>query len=152
MTLPASGPISMSQVASELGLSASGINLNHAWVRQLAGANSGAVSMNSLLEQTATFSGNYTPGQSGGNTFFTPGAPFFRGTISQVLQNVGGGGTFNVSLTSSGVNWTGNIKLTGYNGNSAILTPQGGGSWAVTGHSSPLLQNGINTTFTFQPN
>jgi hypothetical protein len=45
MTLPASGAISLSQVAAELGIGASGINLNQANVRSLAG---GATNMNAL--------------------------------------------------------------------------------------------------------
>lgn len=42
------GTISMAQVASELGLSQTGINLNHSSVRRLAGKTSGTISMNDL--------------------------------------------------------------------------------------------------------
>lgn len=48
MTLPASGAISMSQVATELGIGTSGISLNLASVRTLAGRGSGAISMSDL--------------------------------------------------------------------------------------------------------
>jgi hypothetical protein len=48
MTLPASGPISMAQIAAELGISASGLSLNAAGVRSLAGQPSGSVSMSNL--------------------------------------------------------------------------------------------------------
>lgn len=48
MTLPASGAISMSQVATELGISATGLNLNDSRVRTLAGIPSGSISLNAL--------------------------------------------------------------------------------------------------------
>jgi hypothetical protein len=51
MTLPASGAISLAQVATELGISASGINLNQANVRALAG---GATNMNALRGKSAS--------------------------------------------------------------------------------------------------
>jgi hypothetical protein len=45
MTLPASGPISMAQIAAELGIAAAGINLNMANVRTLGG---GATNLNAF--------------------------------------------------------------------------------------------------------
>jgi hypothetical protein len=45
MTLPASGPISMAQIAAELGIGATGINLNMASVRTLGG---GATNLNAF--------------------------------------------------------------------------------------------------------
>jgi hypothetical protein len=45
MTLPASGPISMAQIAAELGVAAAGINLNAANVRSLGG---GATNLNAF--------------------------------------------------------------------------------------------------------
>jgi hypothetical protein len=59
MTLPASGAISLSQVAAELGIGASGINLNQANVRSLAG---GATNMNALRGKSAS-----TPLAASGN-------------------------------------------------------------------------------------
>ena len=53
MTLPASGPISMSQVAAELGISATGLSLNDSRVRALAGKPSGAISFADLLGKSA---------------------------------------------------------------------------------------------------
>ena len=49
MQLPSTGPISMAQVASELGIPVTGINLNDSRVRQLAGKPSGTISMADLL-------------------------------------------------------------------------------------------------------
>lgn len=48
MTLPSTGPISMSQVATELGISATGLSLNDSRVRALAGKPSGTISMSDL--------------------------------------------------------------------------------------------------------
>lgn len=53
MTLPASGPISMSQVATELGVTSTGINLNQTNVRTLAGRPSGTISMSDLLGKSS---------------------------------------------------------------------------------------------------
>lgn len=49
MPLPSSGPITMAQVAAEIGISASGLSLNDGSVRQLAGKPSGAISFADLL-------------------------------------------------------------------------------------------------------
>lgn len=48
MALPSSGTISMSQVAAELGVAATGLSLNDTRVRTLAGVPSGAISMSNL--------------------------------------------------------------------------------------------------------
>lgn len=62
MTLPASGPISMSQVATELGVTASGINLNQTNVRTLAGRPSGTISMSDLLGKSSVIKFTMTAG------------------------------------------------------------------------------------------
>lgn len=49
MALPSSGPITMAQVAAEIGISASGLSLDDSRVRQLAGRPSGSISMSDLL-------------------------------------------------------------------------------------------------------
>jgi len=65
MTLPASGSISLSQVASELSLSTTGINLNNSSVRSLAGKASGAVSLSDLRGKSATPTIHMTAGTGG---------------------------------------------------------------------------------------
>lgn len=49
MTLPSSGPITMAQVAAELGISASGLSLDDSRVRTLAARPAGAISFADLL-------------------------------------------------------------------------------------------------------
>lgn len=49
MTLPVSGAISMSQVASELGIGADGLGLNDSRVRGLAAVGSGTISFSNLF-------------------------------------------------------------------------------------------------------
>ena len=53
MTLPASGAISMSQIATELGIAQTGINLNQANVRALAGIGSGTISLSDFYGKAA---------------------------------------------------------------------------------------------------
>lgn len=53
MALPTTGPISMSQVASELGISTSNINLNLAAVRTMAVKPSGVIAMSHLRGKSA---------------------------------------------------------------------------------------------------
>lgn len=48
MTMPTSGALSMSRIASELGIGASGLNLGRATIRSLAGNGGGAISFSSL--------------------------------------------------------------------------------------------------------
>jgi len=64
MTLPASGSISLSQVASELSLSTTGINLNNSSVRSLAGKASGAISLSDLRGKSATPTIHITAGNN----------------------------------------------------------------------------------------
>lgn len=118
MTLPASFPLSMSQIATELGLSLP-LSINHPWVIALAGKSSLPVSFSDLLGKTGRFDGSRTP-----NFFGSPfnvwrltlsAAPFFGGvmvnfevpgTISG--PTVGAQGTLSFSAAPG---WSGNILL-----------------------------------------
>ena len=64
MTLPSSGPITMAQVAAELGISASGLSLNDSRVRQLAGKPSGAISMADLRGKSSVWVATLIPARS----------------------------------------------------------------------------------------
>lgn len=67
MALPSSGPITMAQVAAEIGISASGLSLDDSRVRTLAGRPSGSISMSDLLGKAwayANFLGISTSGRA----------------------------------------------------------------------------------------
>lgn len=137
MTLP-TGTISMSQVASELGISQTGLSLNHGWVRALAGQNSGSVSMSNLRGQTGNLDGNLQI-QGGPAYFINMNNPFFRGIMSAMNQDTSN----NLTLSfSSAPNWSGNISVKNLsNGASSILTKQNSTTWGATG-SSVLIPTG----------
>ncbi|HJQ13091.1 MAG TPA: hypothetical protein VJ840_18810 [Gemmatimonadaceae bacterium] len=146
MTLP-TGSIAMDQVAAELGISQTGLNLNHGWVRSLAGENSGAVDMNSLRGQTAqpTFSGN--PG-SGPVLVLNMSVPFFRGTTSSVGWN-GVPGNPTVLSFSAAPNWTGNILFKNLTtGQSVVLNYQNSTTWQGSGN---ILRSNTTDSFLLAP-
>ena len=102
MTLPASGSISMAQVAAELGISAVGLSLNDSRVRNLAGVGaSGPISMSSLLGKSA-----YTPmtigvtSASGYADTSAGGAGFVSATASVVVTNGDPGYTYSWQILS----------------------------------------------------
>lgn len=122
MTLPTTGPLAMSQVASELGLSIQGISLNVAQVRTLAGVASGAVSMANLRGKSA-----YTPMTVTGVD------------ASQDLGNTGANGTAHISPSVTVANGSG-----GYTYQWAI-TSQDGGWTLASANSNPCdMQHGYN--------
>lgn len=65
MALPSSGQIFMSQIAQELGISATGLTLNDARVRQLAGKPSGPVWFSDFWGKSNGYSGTISIGNSG---------------------------------------------------------------------------------------
>lgn len=126
----------MSQVATELGISASGLSLNHGWVRALAGQNTGPVSMNNLQGQSGNFDGNVTI-QGGPNYFINLNNPFFRGTLNGATQD-----TSNLlTLTfSAAPNYGGNISMRNLsNGASAILNKVNSTTWQLAGAGGVLI-------------
>lgn len=142
MTLPASFPLSMSQIATELGLSLP-LSLSHAWVEALANKTGLPVKFSDLLGKTGRFDGNIT---CSGGTSPLLGNPFFNSTLDQ-LSFLGG----TVGLTYSGIapSYTGNIKLiNNTNSVSAVLAFNGAIGFTGWYNSSPpaniVNQNGTN--------
>lgn len=69
MALPSSGPITMAQVAAELGISASGLSLDDSRVRQLAGRPSGSISMSDLLGKSSVWVATFIPARVGSGSW-----------------------------------------------------------------------------------
>lgn len=150
MTLPASFPMSMSQIATEIGLSLP-MSLNHAWVVALAGKSGLPVSFSDLLGQSGRYDGNNAVG--GVNpASISLNNPFFRGTLSVAAQS-----TLNGNLTLSfsvAPNWSGNILMkNNTTGASAVLGKQNSTTWSVNGASGNILalREGGTDNFTILP-
>lgn len=146
MTLPNSN-ITMLQVATELGLSATGLSLNHSWVRQLAGAGtSGLVSFGGLLGQTGSPTWAATPSSDG--TVMSMSVPFFRGTAVNVNAPVNVLNPISVSF-SVAPTWNGNIVLKNTStGASVLLNKQNSTTW---GGNGVVMRGGINDGYTLLP-
>ncbi|MBR8343084.1 hypothetical protein KDX40_04940 [Burkholderia ambifaria] len=153
MTLPASFPISMSQVATELGLSLP-LWLGHGWVLSLAGKGALPASFSDLLGQTGTATGNATGSSGGGGGITAPfSSPWFRGQISQLGATTGGAPGLTVSiLFSSAPNWNGNILLkNNTTGGLIVLAKQNSTAWQVNSNPGNIVRAGFTDNFTIQP-
>lgn len=146
MTLPSTGAITIAEVATELGLSQTGLSLNHSWVRSLAGAAAtGGVDMNDLHGQNGFFTGAI------GGTSFNNGAArgiinlainFVRGTITSFLDVNG-----TIELSFSGApNILGSAKI-------YVFDNTTGGNILLSQNSSTLWEapaSGISGTINIQ--
>lgn len=147
MTLPA-GNISMSQVATELGLNQNGLSLDHSWVRQLAGAGASpaTVSMSGLQSQTAQPTWNGTPSSDG--TVMNMSVPYFRGTATSVNAPVNVLNPVTV-VFSVAPNWSGNIVLKNTTTNASILlSKQNSTTW---GGNGVVMRGGIADNYLLSP-
>lgn len=152
MTLPTSFPMSMSQVAAELGIPLP-LWLGHSWVIALAGKSSLPVSFSDLLGQTGTATGNAT-GSSGGGGITAPfSSPWFRGQISQLGATTGGAPGLSVSISfSSAPNWNGNILLkNNTTGGSIVLPKFNSTAWQTNSNPGNIVRAGFTDNFTIQP-
>ncbi|WP_158683434.1 hypothetical protein [Burkholderia sp. BE12] len=152
MTLPASFPMSMSQIASELTLSLP-LHLEHPWVLALAGKSGAPVSFSNLLGQTGTATGNATATAGGGGIIAPFSSPWFRGQISQLGATTGGLPGLTVSIAfSSAPNWSGNILLkNNTTGGSVVLPKVNSTSWQVNSNPGNILRAGFTDNFTITP-
>lgn len=97
MTLPATGPISMSQVATELGISATGLSLNDSRVRALAGKPSGAISMADLRGKSAVIREPAT-----GDNYSTSSPTYFVANLNTPSQAQFAWNGTNVGIAAEG--------------------------------------------------
>lgn len=148
MTLPASFPLSMQQVAAELGLSLP-LSINHPWVIALAGKAALPVSFSNLLGQTGSFNGSVTfrmgSGVAFGNvTSITSVGSLFGAPISY-LDNMGdtSGASARINF-SSPPNWSGKIVLTNQSaGATAVLTKQDSLTWFTGSGAAGTFPGGL---------
>lgn len=150
MTLPASFPLSLSQVATELGLSLP-LSINHAWVIALAGKSALPVSFSDLLGQTGSPNWNGTPTGSPVVTM-SMSVPFFRGTTSSIGSD-GSTPVQNLFLNFSvAPNWSGKILFKNTTtGGSTLLTKVNSTTWEAVGGGIGPMRSGTADNYTLSP-
>lgn len=148
MTLPASLPLSMSQIATELGL-ALPLSLNHAWVLALAQKTALPVSFSDLLGKTGRFDGNVNITGTGIGALSN--APFFGGTLNSIENQ---GGQLSINCVNAPVDYTGSIKLTNHTtGISAVLPYYGGSpvSWVLNSPPANITPFNATSSYSITP-
>lgn len=150
MTLPVAFPLSMSQVATELGISLP-LSMSNPWVIALAGKSALPVSFSNLLGKTGRYDGsNAIGGVNPANISLSN--PFFGGTLSGMSQSTTNG---NMTLSFSvAPNWSGNILAKNNTTSaSAVLSKQNSTTWSVNGASGSILalREGNTDSFTILP-
>ncbi|WP_321951867.1 hypothetical protein [Paraburkholderia bannensis] len=152
MTLPSSFPLSMSQVAAELGLSLP-LSLSHPWVLALVNKTGLPASFTDLLGRSGSFNGSLTGNAAGGSNVQISfgGAPMFGSTLN--VCTLEPSITTTVLSFNSVPQYTGNLKLTNNTtGVSLVLPHASGGVWQNSS-SAPanLLRAGFTDSFTLVP-
>lgn len=150
MTLPVSGPISLSQIANEVGLSLP-ISINHPWLLNLINKSGLPVSFSDFYGKTGRCDGNLL-GQGGGGspTFINfSSSPFFGGTLVSLLVDSTPETLLNVGAVP---NWTGNIKaINNTTGVSIVLSPYSATYWRSGSAPANLIRSGVTDSFTILP-
>lgn len=152
MTLPSSPPLSLSQVATELGLSAP-LSLGHAWIIALAGKSALPVSMSDLLGKTGRFDGSVLcNGPTGFDwTINLNDAPFFGGTLNRVDANINNTTPVWVFFDSA-PNFSGNIIVkNNTTGASLVFAKQSSTQWQANTNPGNLLRRTFTDNFTILP-
>lgn len=150
MTLPASFPLSMSQIATELGISLP-LSLEDSRVLMLAGKTAAPISFSDLLGKAASFTGNVAVTQVqefllAGN----PDAPFFGGTIDEIGLRTNAGTQVQVETSPESL-WTGSIALiNNTTGVSMTLPFLGGGAWGAADTTGGRLVRIATDNFTIE--
>lgn len=151
MTLPSTGSLSMSQVAAELGISATGLNLNHGWVRALAGRPSGTIGFSDLRGQSGRIDGSYPTHVARGGKYIVLNAPFFGATVSR-LSFAGPAGQTSYTLeVSAGCRWSGNVSVRNNTTGGSIVLPWNGSGWSLATGGGSLIRTSTTDSFTFLP-
>jgi hypothetical protein len=133
MTLPASFPLSMSQIATELGLSLP-LSINHPWVLALAAKPTLPVSFSDLLGQSGHVNANGTVQQQSAFVFYVDftGTPFFSVSGGYIWRLEEANSAANLSVFSTDLHptYTGNVIATNTTlGRSLVLSYVGNGQW-----------------------
>jgi hypothetical protein len=156
MTLPAAFPLSMSQIATELGLSLP-LSINHPWVIALAGKTALPVSFSDLLGKSGhcNASGTVRMDAGGGNIFYlvnvVPNVQFFDSQISQIIEQQIGP-PIGVTAANTPTAYTGSLIVTNTTLNrSSVLTYVGSGEWAGDSGIGLYGNDGQTYNFTIYP-
>jgi hypothetical protein len=162
MTLPTSFPLTIAEVATELGLPLP-LSLASYFVQALAGVTALPLSMSQLLGKTGRFDGNVTTAAELNFTILGPlsAAPFFGATLSQLVSFINHNpNPPTLSVEGVGVSgWAGNIKLlNNTTGFSAILPFLGNVSGLLVWQAADpnitfnmVIRSSQNDSFTILP-
>ncbi len=151
MTLPTSFPLSMSQIATELGR-ALPLSLLDSWVLALAGKSGAPVSFSDLLGKTGRFDGALTGQGSGSFVFvnFPASTPFFDIALISLVQDA----TPQTVLTTSAASahWSGNIRaINDTTGASVVMSKFSATQWVAPSAPANLIRSGHTDGFSILP-
>ncbi|MDN7448033.1 hypothetical protein QZM03_11835 [Burkholderia multivorans] len=150
MTLP-TGSLTMAQIAAELGISATGLNLNHGWVRALAGKPSGTIGFSDLRGQSGRIDGSYPTQVAGGGKYIALNAPFFGATVSRLSFSGAAGQTSYTLEVSAGCRWNGNVSVRNNTTGGVIVLPWNGSLWSVASGDGSLIRTSTTDNFSIVP-